>query len=71
MKANLNEDVFCIGGIYDNWVNKSTGEIKTTFKMVTTDGHPLMNKIHNLKHRQPLLLTNEDAENWTRNDLKQ
>lgn len=66
-----NEDIFCIGGIYDNWINKSTGEINTTFSMVTTEANPLMSKIHNLKQRQPLILTSIDADNWLRTDLKQ
>jgi putative SOS response-associated peptidase YedK len=66
-----NEDVFCIGGIYDTWVNKSTGEINTTFSMVTTEANSLMAKIHNLKLRQPLILDSANAERWIKNDLTQ
>lgn len=65
------KEIICVGGIYDNWVDRITGEIHTTFSMVTTEGNPLMNKIHNLKQRQPLLMTNINANAWLRNDLKE
>jgi putative SOS response-associated peptidase YedK len=65
------QDIACIGGIYDNWVNRQTGEIQTTFSMVTTDANPLMAKIHNLKKRQPLLLNEVDAKTWIDSSLKE
>jgi putative SOS response-associated peptidase YedK len=66
-----NEDVFCFAGIYDYWKNSKTGEITSTFSIVTTDSNPLMSKIHNLKKRQPLMLRKENENDWLKNDLKQ
>lgn len=66
-----NQEVVSIGGIYDSWVDKSTGEIHTTFSMVTTKGNPLMNKIHNLKQRQPLLMSKDNASNWLKMNLNE
>jgi putative SOS response-associated peptidase YedK len=64
------QDIACVGGIYDYWVEKATGEVHTTFSMITTEANPLMSKIHNLKLRQPLLLSQEDSEQWLDNSLK-
>lgn len=58
------EEIFSLGGIYDEWVNKETGEIHTTFSIVTTPANPLMEKIHNLKKRMPLILTPENENEW-------
>ena len=50
------EEIFCLAGIYDTWVNKETGELKNTFSIITTEANPLMAKIHNLKLRMPFIL---------------
>lgn len=64
-------DLFNVAGIYDNWTNNITGEMNTTFSMITLTANPLMAFIHNKVKRQPLLLSNEDAENWLKSDLKE
>jgi len=58
------EEIFCLGGIYDEWVNKQSGEIINTFSIVTTEANPLMAKIHNLKLRMPLILSKDKAKDW-------
>ena len=65
------EEIFCLGGIYDEWVNKETGEIKNTFSIITTSANPLMAKIHNLKLRMPFILPKENETDWLNPDLKQ
>lgn len=65
------EDIFCLGGIYDEWADKETGEIINTFSIVTTEANPLMAKIHNLKLRMPLILTKDIAKNWLDPDLSE
>ena len=59
-----NEEIFCLGGIYDEWVNKETGELINTFSIVTTEANPLMAKIHNLKLRMPFILPKSNAFDW-------
>lgn len=59
-----NEEIFCLGGIYDEWTNKETGETIKTFSIVTTEANPLMEKIHNVKFRMPFILTMDKAKNW-------
>jgi putative SOS response-associated peptidase YedK len=58
------EDIFSLGGIYENWVDKNTGEVHDTFSILTTAANPLMEKIHNLKKRMPLILTREQEKQW-------
>lgn len=65
----VQHDIFCLGGIYDTWVNKETGEIKKTFSIVTTEANALMAKIHNTKLRMPLILAQEDMPHWLNPNL--
>lgn len=57
-----------LAGLWDEWVNKETGEIKRTFSIVTCVGNELLTKIHNnpkLKGpRMPVILTKEKAITW-------
>ena len=58
------QDYFSLGSIYDTWINKDTGEIRNTFSILTTPANPLMEKIHNLKKRMPLILSPEGQLKW-------
>ncbi len=70
-----NNEIFAFAGIYDSWVNPQTGEIIKTFSILTTVANPLMEKIHNLKKRMPVILPKEREEEWisessSKDDLK-
>ena len=58
------EEIFSLGCIYEEWIDRSTGEIRTTFSILTTPANPLMEKIHNLKKRMPLILPREAEAAW-------
>ena len=58
------EPIFSMAGIYDSWLDKSTGEIVKTFSIITTDTNPLTDYIHNTKHRMPAILSLSDEEKW-------
>jgi putative SOS response-associated peptidase YedK len=62
---------FLLGSVYDSWTDTVTGEIRNTFSIVTTPANPLMEMIHNVKKRMPLILTNEDAQTWLNPGLLQ
>lgn len=49
-------ELFCFAGIYSSWVDKATGELINSFSILTTDANPMMEKIHNLKKRMPVML---------------
>lgn len=64
-----NNDMFCLGGIYDTWLNKETGELKNTFSIITTAANPLMAKIHNVKLRMPFIVPQAMEQAWLSNNL--
>lgn len=64
------KEAFAFGGIYNDWVNKETGEVTNSFSIITTPANPLMEKIHNLKLRMPLILPKEVEKDWLNSNLK-
>lgn len=58
------KEIFSLAGIYDHWTNKETGEIVNTFSILTTKANPLIEKIHNLKKRMPVILKLENEMRW-------
>ncbi|WP_167882983.1 SOS response-associated peptidase [Leptospira barantonii] len=55
------EEIFCLAGIWDEWKEPETGEIKKTFSMLTTAPNKKFSLIH---HRMPLILPRELEETW-------
>jgi putative SOS response-associated peptidase YedK len=55
---------FSFGGIYSKWPHPETGEIITTFSILTTPANTLMSEIHNSKMRMPLIIAPEQREQW-------
>jgi putative SOS response-associated peptidase YedK len=65
------ENVFPMAGVFKEWKDAETGEVKETFAIATTaapDGH-IMAEIHNSKKRTPTIFTWEQAERWLYDDL--
>jgi putative SOS response-associated peptidase YedK len=63
--------IFLLGGLYNTWTSRETGEIIRSFSIVTVPANPLMAEIHNTKQRMPLILTPEMSSEWTNNTLTQ
>lgn len=59
-----NDDLFAFAGLYSQWVNSNTGEIKDTYTIVTTQANELMSEIHNIKKRMPIVLKPTDEKKW-------
>ncbi len=57
-------EYFYMAGIWQPWVDKSTGETIDTFAIVTTKANSLMEKVHNIKKRMPTILTEDLAYEW-------
>ena len=55
---------FLLASVFDSWTDQLTGECFDTFSIVTTAANPLMEEIHNLKKRMPLILDYEQAQLW-------
>jgi putative SOS response-associated peptidase YedK len=66
----LNEGrLFCFGGICSAWVDSKTGEVIETFSILTTPANLLLEKIHNLKKRMPLIISPNAYETWLNKDI--
>lgn len=66
-----NSPVLLVGGIWNEWINPQTGEIRKTVSMLTTVANPLMEVIHNRKKRMPFLMDDETAQEWLQPGLSQ
>lgn len=66
-----NRDLFSFAGIYNMIQLNDTQQPLFSFSIVTTEANDLMKKIHNTKHRMPLILHREDEEKWIDNTLSQ
>lgn len=65
-----NDEPFAFAGIYNHWTDKATGEVFSTYSIVTTEANSLMAEIHNNKKRMPVVLTRENEKQWLNgNDL--
>lgn len=53
------EQPFAFAGLWDEWLDGSTGELHPTFTIVTTEPNALMAKLHN---RMPVILPGPAAE---------
>ena len=58
------ESIFSMAGIYDEWTDLSTGEIKKSFSILTTEANALLAEIHNVKKRMPLMLNKQNEASW-------
>jgi putative SOS response-associated peptidase YedK len=64
-----NTEIFSFAGIWDSWTDKMTGEILSTFSILTIAANPLMAKIHNEKKRMPVILPEEQENRWLDDSL--
>ncbi|OGX87333.1 hypothetical protein BEN47_11000 [Hymenobacter lapidarius] len=54
-----NEQPFAFAGLWDEWLDRGTGERHPTFTIITTEPNALMTSIHN---RMPVILPTRSAE---------
>ena len=55
---------FAFAGLWDEWVDRKTGEIIRSFAIVTTEAQGIMREIHNSKLRMPYTLANTSENEW-------
>ena len=63
------QEIFSIAGIYDSWLDQTTGALENTFTILTTAANPLMAEIHNAKKRMPLILQQDEEKAWLDREL--
>jgi putative SOS response-associated peptidase YedK len=57
-------EAFAMAGLWNEWVDKETGEIVPTFTILTTEADELMARIHNSKKRMPVILSANEEMQW-------
>jgi putative SOS response-associated peptidase YedK len=55
------EELFAFAGLWEEWVNKETGEVLPTFAIITTEANELVRRIHD---RMPVILQPEEEKVW-------
>jgi len=61
--------VYLMAGIWEEWTDKETGEIRKTCSIITTAANSMMEQIHNTKKRMPLILDRSNAHKWVSSGL--
>ena len=71
---NKDKSPLSIAGLWENWTDKTTGEILQTTSIITTTGNNVMSKIHNNPKldgsRMPVILKEEDQDLWLTQETK-
>ena len=57
-------EIFTFAGLYDTWLDRTTGELLNTFSIITTTANSKLELIHNTKKRMPVILSRQDEEIW-------
>lgn len=58
------ESIISLAGLYDKWVESSTGQEYNTFTIITTDANELLARIHNSAKRMPVVLDRDSEKTW-------
>ncbi len=57
-------EILSIAGLFDEWTGSNTGEILSTFTILTTDANDMMAEIHNSTKRMPVILDKASERKW-------
>ena len=58
-----------MAGLYEDWTDKATGEIKSSCTIITNPANTLMAEIHNTKARMPAFLHPESFMDWVNPEI--
>lgn len=61
------ESAFALGGLWKEWQDKATGEIRYSASIITLPGHPALKDIH--RKSMPLWLPKEAYSQWLSADI--
>jgi len=57
-------DIMSLAGLWSEWTDTTTGDMISTFSVITTDANELMAGIHNSKKRMPVVLEKKSEPLW-------
>ena len=53
--------------MYNNWIDRQTGEKINSCSIISTEAKGIKREIHNSKMRMPLIIENNQMEDWLQN----
>jgi putative SOS response-associated peptidase YedK len=62
--SRADEDIMSLAGLWSEWTDSLSGEMISTFSVITTGANELMAEIHNSKKRMPVVLEKEKEALW-------
>jgi putative SOS response-associated peptidase YedK len=62
--SSAENGIISLAGIYDDWNETTTGDVFSTFSIVTTEANELMAHIHNSGKRMPVILSRDGEKRW-------
>jgi putative SOS response-associated peptidase YedK len=57
-------EIITLAGLYSEWTHTGTGEILSTFSIITTEANELMAEVHNSEKRMPAILDRNFEKQW-------
>ncbi|MEI6820514.1 MAG: SOS response-associated peptidase [Bacteroidota bacterium] len=58
------DEAFALAGLWNQWTDKTTGEILNTYTILTKEANKLMAEIHNSQKRMPVVLSQKNEMDW-------
>ena len=58
-------DIFGFGGLWEEWIDRDSGELVETCTIITTTANKTLEQIH---HRMPVIIKQTDYEKWLDNE---
>jgi len=55
------KDVFGFAGLWEEWIDKASGELVETCTIITTEANRVLEPVHD---RMPVILKSKDYEQW-------
>ena len=56
--------IFTFAGIWSDWLDKSSGDYIKSVSLITQSANQMMEKIHNTRKRQPVIIHKENRDKW-------
>jgi putative SOS response-associated peptidase YedK len=61
---NRENEIISLAGLFEDWVESKTGEVYSTFTIITTEANELLAEIHNSAKRMPVILDKNTEKEW-------
>ena len=61
---NRENEIISLAGLFEDWIENKTGEVYSTFSIVTTEANDLLAEIHNSEKGMPVILDKTAEKGW-------